>query len=115
MLTGRNGKRSQARLPPSLAPKGVSKSRINSTLNARIQRQRLSSTSRSTIEKKIYMQIPSSMATPCTITYLLLSRYRVALKISTMPKSVDIQQRDSSTRSACWKKSAKMALSRLTM
>ena len=40
MLTGRKGKRSQARLPPSLAPSGVSSSRMNKTLNARIQRQR---------------------------------------------------------------------------
>ena len=88
---------------------------MNKILKANTHFHRFISTSRSTMEKAMYMQMPSSMATNWTTTSLLLPKYRVALKISTMPYSVATQQSPSSTRSACWKKSARFAFSRFSM
>ena len=115
MFTGMPGNFSQARLPPRLMPSGVRSSRMKKILKASTHFHRFISTSRSTMEKVMYVQTPSSMAANWTITSLLLSKYRVALKISTMPYSVAVQQRASSTRSACWKKSARLAFSRFSM
>ena len=62
--------------------------------------------------------MPSTMAAPWTPTYRTMPpmfRYRVALAISAMPYRVAAQQSPSSTRSACWMKSARMAFSRFHM
>ena len=91
---------------------------MKTTLKARIHFHFRVMDSRSSMEKKIYTQTPRPRATHWMImrrSPVAESMYRVALNTSAIPYNVAVLHRPSSTRSACWMKSARVSFSRFSI